>query len=439
MSPGESAHERARIVVVGAGAAGLWAAARAAELGGDVLLLEKTPRLGTKVLASGGTRCNLTTTLDADAAARLFGRSGERFLRRALRALPPLELRRRFHELGVETVEAPLEKVFPRSGRARDVRDALARWAREAGARIRTRASVAGLEAVASPSASEAGPSPWASRWRVRLEDGAAVECESLLLCPGGKSYPRTGTTGDGYRWLADLGLELVEPAPALVPLVSRATWVRELAGIDLQNAVVRLVDGAGRELGRRERPIVFTHRGVSGPGAMDLSEHVARGSDLDRMALVVDCLPGVEREQLRHALIEAASRAGAPRLLSTLASLGDAPPPRRLVAAVARQAGLDEPNPPASTLSKAARHELIESLKGLRVPIDGTLGFDAAEVTAGGLALAQVDPGSMRVRGVPGLFVFGEVLDVQGPIGGLNFQAAFATADRAAVAATSA
>src|SRR5688572_3321115 len=136
----------ARVIVIGAGAAGLWAAAAAARAGSSVLLLEKTPRTGTKVLASGGTRCNLTTTLGPDEAARLFGPRGERFLRPAFRALPPRLVRERFDRLGVPTVEAPLEKIFPASQRAKDVRDALEGWARGAGVELRLDAGVRGVE-----------------------------------------------------------------------------------------------------------------------------------------------------------------------------------------------------------------------------------------------------------------------------------------------------
>ena len=406
------------VVVVGAGAAGLWAAARAAELGRDVLLHEKTPRAGTKVLASGGTRCNLTTTLAAGPAAALFGPRGERFLRRAFRALPPEAVRARFHALGVPTVEAPLEKVFPASNSARDVRDALQAWALGAGAELRLAAPVRGVE-----------PAP--AGWRVFLEEGDPLDCRELLLCPGGRSVPRTGTTGDGYAWLARLGLPVVEPVPALVPLVSPAAWVRELAGVAVQDAAVRLCDAAGRTLGRRERPLLFTHHGVSGPGAMDLSEAVARGAP--GLVLVLDLLPRVDRATLRAGLLGAAGLPGAPALASVLPRFLADPPPRRLLAAAARQAGLPEENPRANALARDARHRLIEALKGLAIPVGGTLGWDKAEVTAGGLDLRAVDPGTLRVEGRPGLFVFGELLDLAGPIGGLNFQAAWATAELAA------
>lgn len=417
------------ICVVGAGAAGLWAAARVARLAGDrperrgVLLLEKTPRTGTKVLASGGTRCNLTTTLDADRAARLFGPRGARFLRAAFRALPPEAVRGRFAEWGVETVEEPLEKVFPRSGSAREVRDALEREARAAGAAIRCGAGVAEL----------AREEP---RWRLRLADGETVRCRSLLLCPGGRSYPRTGTTGDGYAWLADLGLPLVEPVPALVPLTSPAPWVHALTGIALQEVEARLVDPDGRVLGRRRRPVLFTHRGLSGPGAMDLSEPVAReeaaarsgGREPREHALLLDLAPERGWEDLRAELVAAAGRPGRPGLARAL----PIELPRRVLQRVAAQAGLEETGA-AADLSKAARHRLIEALKGLAVPVGGTLGFDQAEVTAGGLALSSLDPRTLRVNGWPGLYAFGEVLDLAGPIGGLNFQSAFATAELAA------
>lgn len=414
------------LAVVGAGAAGLWAAARSARGGRRTLLLEKTPRAGTKILASGGARCNLTTTLDAERAARLFGPAGERFLRPAFRALSPQDVRRHFEALGVPTVEAPLEKVFPASQRARDVRDALERDAREGGAELVFDARVLGVE-------------PRGEGWLVHSTRGRVLAAR-LVLAAGGKSYPRTGTTGEGYGWLAALGLELVEPVPALVPLVSGASWVRALAGLAVQDVEARLLEvppgGPARELGRRRRPLLFTHQGVSGPAAMDLSVHVARraarvaaGEARPPLELAVDLLPGLGREELRADLIAAAGRPGAPRLAR---ALGEGVP-RRLLMAVARQAGLEDDNPRVQALDRARRHGWIEALKGLRIPIDGTLGWDQAEVTAGGLALAEVSPATLEVRRWRGLHVVGELLDLSGPIGGLSFQAAFSTAELAA------
>lgn len=449
------------LVVVGAGAAGAWVAWRAAAAGrADVLLLEKTPRLGTKILASGGTRCNLTTTLGADDAARLFRGRGERFLRRSFRALTPEDVRDRFAGLGVATEVAPLEKIFPSSGSAREVRDALLAAVGDAGVELRTDAGVVGLREVGRD---DAGPAdPWARargeaapqepsgqpRFELDLADGSRVAARSLVLAAGGRSYPRTGTTGDAYPWLAALGLEVTPTLPALVPLASPAGWVHDLAGIALQGALCRLVDPRGKEVARRERPVLFTHAGLSGPGAMDLSVHVARavheaGGPV-AWSVRIDPLPGLERDALRDLLVAGAGRPGAPRLLRVLVDglaaacvpLDLEPPPRRYLTACLAQAGLDE-DAGHQALGKAGRHALIEALKGLEVPIDGTLGFDQAEVTTGGLALGQVDPGTMAVRGHPGLFAVGELLDLDGPIGGLNFQSAFATAEACAVALT--
>jgi predicted Rossmann fold flavoprotein len=425
---------QAAVCVVGAGAAGLWAAARAARAGARVLLLEKTPRTGTKVLASGGTRCNLTTTLDARAAAELFGREGARFLGPAFRALSPADVRARFAALGVETVEEPLEKIFPKSGSAREVRDALLRDAEASGATIRCGA---GVERIAP-----LGDGIGSGGWEVLLANGSRVECARLVLSPGGKSYARTGTTGDGYPWLAALGLPIVEPVPALVPLASPAAWVRELSGIAVQDVEARLVDPEGRTLGKRRRPVLFTHQGLSGPGAMDLSAPVARAEAegrVDLHHLRLDLAPDLDREALRALLVEAAGRPGAPGLTRVLAQALAEPLPRRLVEVVASEAGLGATDPRPNGLDRASRHRLVETLKGLDVPVERTLGFDQAEVTAGGLALTHVDPGTMRVRGFENLYACGEILDLQGPIGGLNFQSAFATAEIAALAASAA
>ena len=412
--------QRERVIVVGAGAAGLWAASRLVERGVPVLLLEKQPRSGTKILASGGTHCNLTTTLARDDARALFGKEGSRFLAPAFRALDPLALRERFEELGVPSVEAPLDKVFPASGRARDVRDALEQSVVSGGGRILFDHGVAAVR-------------PCSDRWLITCVGRQEFLCEQLLLCPGGKSFPATGTTGDGYGWLAELDCELVATVPALVPLASSATWATELSGLALQNSELRLTGENGKVLAKRRRPVLFTHSGLSGPAAMDVSVHVARRPN-ENLDATLDLAPDTSREELYERFLGAAGKAGGPHLRNVMGL----EVPRRVLEIVTRQAGCEKPNPRINGLSKAQRHGLVEGLKGLRIPISATLGYDKAEVTAGGLALGEVDPGTMRVKRYENLYVFGELLDLDGPIGGLNFQAAFATAELAARAASS-
>jgi predicted Rossmann fold flavoprotein len=402
----------AQLCIVGAGAAGLWAAAIGARLGADTLVLEKTKRTGTKVLSSGGSRCNLTTSLDADDAARCFGK-GHNFIRPALQNLSPQAVRARFEALGVATkLEPEFQKVFPVSDSALQVRNALEKEAKAAGARFEMGVHVTAIQAI-QPSTH--GP----PIWRIDSTRGS-FHCQKLLLCAGGKSYPATGTTGDAYPWLRDLGLKVVDPVPALVPLVSPAPWVHQLSGI--------AVDGELRiGKARRRRPVLFTHRGLSGPAAMDLSEHITQGQKREAR---LDFLPDHSWEELRDMLVEASARSGSPKLAALL------PLARRVVEMLAQQSGLPEKNPSLNQIKKAARHQLIENLKGLRIPITGSLGFAKAEVTAGGLALKEVSRLTMEVKKTPGLYAFGEVLDLHGPIGGFNFQSAFSTAQLAAESA---
>jgi predicted Rossmann fold flavoprotein len=421
------------VVIVGAGAAGSWAAWRAAAEGvRDILLLEKTPRLGTKILASGGTRCNLTTTLAPNEAANLFGITGGRFLRRAFRILPPQKVRDFFTELGVPTLSAPLEKVFPMSGQAKDVRDALLSAVEMAGVELRLNAEVTSIEPLSSGEAS----------WSVKLESGKSVRAKRLVLATGGMSFPGTGTTGDGYPWIRTLGLGFVDPAPALTPIQSDETWVHELAGNSLQDVELRLLNAQGKELGRRRRPLLFTHTGVSGPGAMDLSGVIARtmqdgdgAASIKGWALRADLMPDVSREDLREVLIAVPALPGRPLLMRGIpVVLSDRYPlleipSKRILNAVFQETGLSA-RAGHQALTKSARHDLIEALKGLQIPVSGTLGFNKAEVTSGGLALRAVDPGTCRIRGHEHLWVIGELLDVDGPIGGLNFQSAFATGE---------
>ncbi|MEL6907853.1 MAG: NAD(P)/FAD-dependent oxidoreductase, partial [Planctomycetota bacterium] len=207
----------------------------------------------------------------------------------------------------------------------------------------------------------------------------------------------------------------------------SPAPWVHELTGLAWQGAEVTLEPAAGgKRLARRRRPVLFTHTGISGPGAMDVSAHVARGG---AFRLRVDAFPDIEREALRAAFVDAARLPGNPRVQRALGEMETGPMPRRLFEAFAAQASVP-PGVALGELSKSGRHGLVEALKGLEVPVDGTRGWDHAEVTAGGLALREVDPRSMAVNGRSGLFVIGELLDVDGPIGGLSFQAAFSTAE---------
>jgi hypothetical protein len=295
--------------------------------------------------------------------------------------------------------------------RAYDVAAALLTRARDAGAVVRTATPVTALART------PAG-------WRVLTPRGA-VQAPRVLVAVGGRSYPRTGTTGDGYAWLAALGHTITPLAPALAPLVVDVAWVRALAGIAIE-VVARAVDTSGRVLTERRRPLLFTHGGLSGPAAMDVS----RWFDLpwpagSRPRLLLDFLPGEDEAGVRAALDAACAQPG-PVWRALPGAL-----PERLRRGLCEAAGLDATSA-ARGLSRQQRHALVQALKRLELPVAGTRGFEHAEVTAGGVALDEIDPGTMASRLHPGLFVAGELLDLDGPIGGFSFQAAFATAELA-------
>ncbi|MEM7198667.1 MAG: NAD(P)/FAD-dependent oxidoreductase [Planctomycetota bacterium] len=402
----------ADVVVVGAGAAGLFAAIHAAERGGRVLLLEKKDRPGLKILISGGGRCNLTTTRHGRDLEAQYEPRRARWLRHALRAFPPRALCQWVEAAGVPLQEEDLDKIFPVSGRAKDVLGALLRRAEALGVELRTEAPMLELERCA------------AGGFAVTTPQGV-LTAPAVILAVGGKSYPRTGTTGDGYGVCRALGHRIVAPVPALAPLAVDVDWVHRLAGIVL-DASVTVRDGAGRALCRRRRPVLFTHRGLSGPGPMDLSGYIEERGGGCTVAL--DLVPDLAPEAVRRGLMEAARSHGK---RSAKSALPDALP-ERLRAALVELADADVA---LAELRRDRREALARLVKDASLPVERSLGFAHAEVTRGGVELEEVDPRTMQSRLVPGLYLCGELLDVDGPIGGFNFQAAFATGRLAGLA----
>lgn len=396
----------ADVVVIGAGAAGLMAAQCAARRGRSTLLLEKNREPGLKILISGGGRCNLTTTRQGAELEREYGQRRGRFLRHALRQFPPAELVAMIEAAGVRLHEEDLDKIFPVSRRARDVLDACVRLAVGAGAELRCSHAVTAVQRLPA-----GGFTVTTAHGRF---DGAA-----LIVATGGRSYPKTGATGDGYAWLAALGHRLTATVPALAPLRVDAAWVHELQGIVLHGVALAVRDGDGRERNRRCRPILFTHHGLSGPAPMDLAGDVEECGD--GAELVFDFAPQQTREQLEAEWLQAARTRGRAKVESIL------PPhlPERARASLCQLAGVGGS---IAELPRDGRRRLLACVKELRLPVAGSRGFAHAEVTRGGVALDEIDAATMQSRLVPGLYVCGELLDVDGPIGGFNFQAAFAT-----------
>jgi predicted Rossmann fold flavoprotein len=401
------AEESWDIVVVGAGAAGMMAAIRAAEQGRQVLLLEKARKPGVKILMSGGTRCNLTHATDNRGIVEAFGPSG-RFLHSALAALSVEDTIGFFEAEGVATKIEETGKVFPVSNKARDVLDALTRRLAGSGARLALEEPLRDWQPT---------PSGFALTTPRRT-----LHAEAVILTTGGQSYPGCGTTGDGYALVARLGHTIIPPRPALVPITVAVPWVAELRGVTLPDVAVRIVLG-NKLLAARRGALLFTHFGLSGPVILDVSRVVSGYARPQTLALEIDLLPDLVEAALEEWLRIETAAFGKKQLAVVLS----AHLPRRLGEVLLSVAGLPQDRK-AAALSRAERARLVGCIKRLRLPVTGTLGFAKAEVTAGGVALEDVDSRSLRSKRVPGLYLAGELLDLDGPIGGYNFQAAWST-----------
>ncbi|TWT82779.1 putative FAD-binding dehydrogenase [Planctomycetes bacterium CA13] len=413
---------RLQIIVIGAGAAGLIAAAEAAQRNAEVILLEKNSKTGVKILMSGGTRCNVTHNADAKGVLPAFGHAG-RFLQPSVGAFSPQQVVQMFTRLGVATKVEATGKIFPESDRAVEVRDALQMQATTAGVRILREQPVRRLIREDSS-------------WKIETDHDTFL-ADRVIVTAGGRSWPGCGTTGDAYGWLEQLGHTIVPTRPALVPLTGGYDWTRDLSGITLEDCVVTAtnkVAGFGNNSAKVEKyrmsrraSWLFTHFGFSGPGAMDVSRIVTLDERRTALRVELDMLPDHSREQIESVLMNTSAKIGRRRVSSVLSDWL----PNRLAVAVATQTCGDSM---LAELPKSSRRTIITSLKSLPLPISGTRGFAKAEVTAGGVALGEVNPRTMESRVAKGLYVAGEVLDVDGWIGGYNFQAAFSTGRAAGV-----
>ncbi len=272
-----------------------------------------------------------------------------------------------------------------------------------------------------------------------RLEDSNAfvvklsaetVAARSVVVAVGGCSYPGCGTSGDGYSLARSFGHTVVEPQPALVPLRVSADWVKTLRGISLPDAVASVYFGAKILQSRREA-VLFTHHGLSGPAILDVSRAAARHAEPSSLILRLDALPDISREALDDRFREDARRGR-----RSIVSLVPEVVPRRLAECLITAAAIP-PDRMGPELSRDERRRLVTALKELALPISGTLGFEKAEVTSGGVALSEIEPKTLESRLVRGLFFAGEILDLDGLIGGYNFQAAWSTGYLAGEAAS--
>ena len=390
------------LIVVGGGPAGLFCAACAAGGGGKVLVLEKKTSPGRKLLISGSGRCNITHDGDIGAFLDRYGGAG-RFLRPALLGFTNRDLIAFFEDRGLSMTTLEGGKVFPETQRSRDVLAVLLAECEARGVEIACGKSVTSI---------------------ARSEEGFAVACGDeihrsrfLVIATGGRSYPATGSSGDGYSFAEALGHTIVEVGPALAPVRIRGYPFPDLAGISLPGARVSIFRGKKVKEGAGD--VLFTHDGLSGPGILDLSRYI-RAGDMLRVSFAGER----RREEIDDWLLERSQKDGPRNLRSVLAELEI---PARLAARVMEVLQIPQDHK-CSSMSRWMRTRLADRLAGFPFVVEAVGGFDSAMATRGGVDLREIDPKLMESRLVSGLYFAGEVLDVDGDSGGYNLQAAFST-----------
>ncbi|NPV90332.1 MAG: NAD(P)/FAD-dependent oxidoreductase [Firmicutes bacterium] len=408
----KESREKRTVLVVGGGAAGLLAAGTAARDGARVTLLEKNPRLGRKLLITGKGRCNITNSRDIKEFIGNYPSNGA-FLYSALNTFSNQDLIELLGKMGLEVKEERGGRIFPASDRSSDVLQALERYTKKPAVDIRLGEPVRKLLVDREE-----------KRVTGVLTSVAEYTSDAVIIATGGASYPLTGSTGDGYQWAKDLGHAVVPLRPSLVPLETRERWVPDLQGLTLKNVQVQAY--AGEELlGQEFGEMLFTHFGVSGPIILSLSGYIGqvwrKRSRVVRLS--INLKPALSPQQLDQRIQRDLTAAGKKQFKNSLGGLL----PRAMIPVVVELSGIVGEKP-ANQVTREERQRLGGLLQDLSVTTERSRPIAEAIVTAGGVAVKEIDPRTMASKLWKGLYFAGEVIDVDGYTGGYNLQAAFST-----------
>ena len=396
------------VIVVGGGPAGFMAAAKAAEEGASVLLLEKMKKLGRKMMITGKGRCNITNAAPIPELVRNIPGNGS-FLYSALHAFDNEAVRDFFAACGVETKVERGGRVFPQSDRAADAVDALVTYLHELGVKIKTEAPAADILVEEGRAAG------------VVLVGGAKLRADAVVLAVGGASYPATGSTGDGYGMARRLGHTVTQILPSLVPLVVEEDWVKEAQGLSLRNVRCTLL-ADGKKCADAFGEMMFTHFGVTGPIILSLSRMAAQAlAEGSFVELELDLKPALAPEIFAARVQRDFEKYQRKVLKNAMHDLL----PGKLIAPVLDAAYL-EMEKPVHQVTREERLRLTETIRHLMLTVTKTRPLAEAIVTAGGVATREIEPKTMQSKLLPGLYFAGEVVDVDGFTGGYNLQAAF-------------
>jgi predicted Rossmann fold flavoprotein len=398
------------VVVIGGGPAGMMAAGRAAERGASVLLLEKNPNVGKKLLITGGGRCNVTNAeLDTRTFLEKYGKSNQ-YLFSAFSQWSVQETLYFFHARGMETKIEDNNRVFPVSDSAQSVWDVLVAYINEGNVTLRTNSEVTGF---ISEEENITG---------VKLKDNTVIQAHSYVLTTGGKSRPETGSTGEGFLWLETLGHNIAESDSSLVPIALNEKWISRLAGISLEEVKVSVYQNEKRLISKNGK-ILFTHVGLSGPTILNMSKEIGELLENDEVTISLDLFPAQDHGTLNFELQQLFLEHSNKQLKNALSTLL----PSALTSVIISSMNISAETE-CNSVTRDARMELIHLLKNLKMSVQGLLGTDKAIVTSGGVSLDEVDFKTMSSRLFKNLYLAGDILDIDRPSGGFSLQLCWTT-----------
>jgi len=396
------------LVIIGAGPAGLMAASRALELGAKVIILEKNKRPGIKLLVTGGGRGNITNNInDPKTLAAGYTPNG-RFLISAFSRFGASEFINFIEREGVKTKEENNGRIFPISNKATDVLNALIGYIKKYQGEIKTEAKVNAIINADNKIS------------KIILESGEEIIADNYLIATGGKSYPATGSTGDAYHWLKELGHNIILPRPALAPLFVKEKFIKDLEGLSLENISLNLFYDH-KKIKTINGAIIFTRNGLSGPAALDVSRYIDLNSG-HKYQIELDFFPEKSDKEFEEYL-QKSFHSGHKLFKNVLEKIV---PPK--LAPVIISLLKIKAEKQSNSVTKEERKILVKILKHFPLSINGLGNFEQAMVTAGGIDLKEVDPKTMHSKLIKNLFLAGEILDLTGPTGGYNLQLCWST-----------
>lgn len=415
------------VAIIGGGPAGMMAAGHAAELGVKVILLEKNPTLGAKLLITGGGRCNVT---NAEFDVRKFlskynnkSQQGDKFLFSTFSQFSVKDTLEFFNSKGMETKTEPGNRVFPVSDTAKSVWDVLVQYMKNGNVEVMTNAIVSGFEVEENTNTTSSESKKIVS---VKLKGGKQIFAKKFILATGGTSRPETGSTGDGFVWLKGLGHNVIPSDNALVPVTLNMTeknsWLKTLQGVTLQDIKLTTFQNNQKQESKKGK-LLFTHFGISGPTVLNMSKDISELLKYGEVEIRLDLLPSLDHGMMNTRLQELFILDNKKKIKNSLGHFI----PSALADSVLLLSGIDA-DTQNNSITREQRMKLIEIIKGIQMPVSGLLGADKAITSSGGVDLTEIDFKTMQSRIISNLYLTGDILNIDRPSGGYSLQLCWTT-----------